>query len=69
MVEVSKADALIEMARAYDNHEVRRSNRIGKLLSDSIRQESKMKEYRQYIELNKETKVLFPVEIRRREKK
>ena len=33
---VSKVDALLEMVKAYDNNQVKRSNCIGRILSNSI---------------------------------
>lgn len=65
---VSKADALVEMVKAYDSQKVRKSNFIGQLLCRSI---SKDKEcgFSEFIELNRETKQLFPENVRKKGKK
>lgn len=68
-VVVSKADALVEMVRAYDNQEVKRSNKIGQVLSKSIQKDNKENIYNEYIGLNKKSKQLFPIKIRRSKKK
>ena len=64
-VSVSKADALVEMVKAFDCNDVKKANKIGKLLSKSIQRDAKDEVYNEYIELNKESKQLFPVKIRK----
>ena len=42
---VSKVDALLEMVKAYDNNQVKRSNCIGRILSNSIQKDNQNNMY------------------------
>lgn len=64
-VMVSKVDALVEMVRAYENDQIKRSNCIGKVLSNSIQKDNRKNEYSCYIDLDKSTKQYFPQKIRK----
>ena len=67
-VVVSKVDALVEMVRAYDNQEIKRANKIGRVLRKSIQKDAKENVYNAYISLDKESKQLFPTEVRQSKK-
>lgn len=67
-VSVSKADALMEMVKAFDNHDVKKANKIGRILSKSIQSDAKTQMYSEYIELDKESKQLFPIKVRKQRK-
>ena len=63
-VSISKANALTEMVKAFDNQDIKKANKIGKVLCNSIKSDAREMEYSEYILLDKETKQLFPVKIR-----
>lgn len=65
-VSVSKADALMEMVKAFDNNDVQKANKIGNLLSKNMQSDMKKQMYSEYIELDKKSKQLFPVRIRKK---
>ena len=65
---VSKVDALLEMVKAYDN-KVKRSNCIGRILSNSIQKDNQNNMYSCYIDLDRSTKQYFPKEIKKNSKK
>ena len=50
---VSKVDALLEMVKAYDNNQVKRSNCIGRILSNSIQKDNQNNMYSCYIDLDR----------------
>ncbi len=64
-VAVSKADALVEMVKAYDSQQLKKANQIGQVLCKSIREDSRNKEYSTFVELDRESKQLFPKKIRK----
>lgn len=64
-VAVSKADALLEMVKAYESHQVKKANQIGQVLCKSIREDSRKKEYNTFVELDRNSKQLFPTKIRK----
>ena len=66
---VSKADALIEMVKAYDKQRITKANRIGDVVNKSIEEDKQCNVYNQYVKLNRETKQLFPQSIRKDETK
>ena len=66
---VSKVDALLEMVKAYDNNQVKRSNCIGRILSNSIQKDNQNNMYSCYIDLDRSTKQYFPKEIKKNSKK
>lgn len=68
-VVVSKADALVEMVKAYDNQETKKANKIGQILSKSMQKDSRENACNAYIGLDKESKQLFPMRVRQSEKK
>lgn len=65
---IGKAQALVEMVRAYDANDIKRAKQIGNVISKCIRSESQEKRYNTNIELNKKSKKLFPKHIRQNEK-
>ena len=65
---VSKVDALLEMVKAYDNNQVKRSNCIGRILSNSIQKDNQNNMYSCYIDLDRSTKQYFPKEIKKNSK-
>lgn len=67
-VVVSKVDALVEMVRANDNQEIKRANKIGQVFRKSIQNDAKENAYNTYISLDKESKQLFPIEVRQSKK-
>lgn len=68
-VVVSKADALVEMVKAHESQEIKKANKIGQILCNSIQKDSKKNMYNAYIDLDRETKQLFPIDMRKSEKK
>lgn len=62
---VSKVDALAEMVRAFDQNDSKRSNKISNVIQRNINNETIEKKYKEFIEVNKIEKQLFPVEIRK----
>lgn len=66
---VSKVDALVEMVKAYDNQNIKKSNKIGNMLSKSIQKDKKENVYNKYINLDRYSKELFPVPIRKNSNK
>ena len=66
---VSKADALIEMVKAYDKQRITKANRIGDVVNRSIEEDKQCNVYNQYVKLNRATKQLFPQSIRKDETK
>ena len=64
-VAVSKADALLEMVKAHESHQVKKANQIGQVLCKSIREDSSKKEYNAFVELDRNSKQLFPTKIRK----
>lgn len=66
---VSKVDALLEMVKADDNNQVKRSNCIGRILSNSIQKDNQNNMYSCYIDLDRSTKQYFPKEIKKNSKK
>lgn len=66
---VSKVDALLEMVKAYDNNQVKSSNCIGRILSNSIQKDNQNNMYSCYIDLDRSTKQYFLKEIKKNSKK
>lgn len=66
---VSKADALVEMVKAHESQEIKKANKIGQILCKSMQKDSKKNMYNAYIDLDRETKQLFPIDVRKSEKK
>ncbi len=64
-ISVSKINALAEMVRAFDSNEIKKSNKIGKVLCKNIQKDAMNKGYSEYIQLDRDTKQLFPVKIRK----
>lgn len=64
-VTVSKAEALMEMVKAFEENDIKRANKIGSIVSKSILSDSQKQGYSAYIDLDRDTKQLFPVKIRK----
>lgn len=64
-VTVGKAEALIEMVKAFEENDIKRANKIGSIVSKSIHIDSQNQRYSAYIDLDRDTKQLFPVKIRK----
>ena len=62
---ISKTDALIEMVKAFDDKDEKRSNKISSVISKSLREETRDQQYREFIEIKKDDKKLFPQKIRK----
>lgn len=67
-VSVSKADALIEMVRAFESQDERKARKIGTIISSSMKRDSKNGQYSEFIELDRESKQLFPQKLRKNTK-
>lgn len=65
---VSKADALVEMVKAHESQEIKKANKIGQILRKSMQKDSQKNMYNAYIDLDRETKQLFPIDVRKSEK-
>lgn len=65
---VSKADALIEMVKAYDNNHIKKGKKIGEILTKSIQEDNKTHGYSKYIKLGQKSKQFFPPKIRKNTK-
>lgn len=64
-VTVSKAEALMEMVKAFEENDIKRANKIGSIVSKSILSDSQKQGYSAYIDLDRDTKQFFPVKIRK----
>ncbi len=62
---ISKADALVEMVKAFEQNDKKRSNRISSVIQKALNNESKEHKYQEYIEITREEKKLFPVKVRK----
>ena len=63
---VSKADALVEMVKAYDNQQIKKANKIGQMLCKSIQNDNRENIYTSYIGLDRETKQFFSTKVRKK---
>lgn len=68
-VSVSKAKALVELVRAFEENDEKKAKKIGAIISHSIKKDSLKQEYTEYIELDKKSKRLFPQNVRSSTKK
>lgn len=64
-VSISKVDALLEMVKAHDENDINKSNKIGRLLCKSMQTDYNKKIYSKYIELNRNSKLLFPANLKK----
>lgn len=61
---VSRVDALVEMVKASDKQQEKKSSRIGRILCQSIKADNEQDTYSAYIDLDRESKRLFPEKVR-----
>ncbi len=62
---ISKADALIEMVNAFEQNDKKRSNKISNVIQKTLDAESREQHYKEYIEITREEKKLFPTKLRK----
>ena len=57
---IKKSDVLVEMVKAFEANDEKKSDEISRLIRKVLNDESKEQRYKEYIKLDRKTKKLFP---------